>query len=337
MEGDPLNSEHAIASQHRRKLADVVRIMQQRDSAAFQKPNFPASLRAKRIVPDLLPPGASFRKHTFACDAGERSYKLYKPSADDSKPRALIIMLHGCTQDSDDFAVGTRMNCLAHEYDVLIAYPEQASSANQLKCWNWFNSKDQRRDTGEPSIIAGLTRRIMVQDNIAHDRVYAAGLSAGGAMAAILGAAYPEIYSAVGVHSGLPQGSAFDVPSAFEVMRTGNGGHKSGRTGPVIPRSIIFHGDADSTVHPVNGWNLFQMACASANLIVEKRRGPDTSRSSCTIHTASTHDGKVASEFWELHGGGHAWSGGDARGSYVAPQGPCASSEMLKFFLRDAT
>jgi poly(hydroxyalkanoate) depolymerase family esterase len=180
-----------------------------------------------------LPDGARFEEHVYANDAGSRRYKLFVPSRYCGEPLPLIVMLHGCTQSPDDFAAGTRMNELAEEQTFLVAYPAQSPSANSSKCWNWFNGGDQLRDTGEPSLIAGITRQIMGDFAVNPTRVYIAGLSAGGAAAAIMGSAYPDLYAAIGVHSGLACGAAKDLPSAFSSMR--QGGSPPQATRPLLP------------------------------------------------------------------------------------------------------
>src|SRR3954469_22770027 len=210
--------------------------------------------RAPLSKVDIAPDGTRFVAATFSNAAGSRMYKLFIPSRAEGGARPLIVMLHGCTQSPDDFAAGTRMNFLAEERECFVVYPEQPRGANHAKCWNWFRTGDQRRDGGEPSLIAGITRQIMREHPIDRKRVYVAGLSAGGAAAAIMGATYPDLYAAVGVHSGLACGAASDLPSALAAMR--QGGRSNGRTiasdRPAIP-TIGFHGDRDATVHPDNG------------------------------------------------------------------------------------
>jgi poly(hydroxyalkanoate) depolymerase family esterase len=286
-----------------------------------------------------LPDGARFVVGSFSSDAGSRGYKLYIPSTYRGEAVPLIVMLHGCTQSPDDFAAGTRMNALAEEQGCLIVYPGQTQSANAQKCWNWFSPADQRRDQGEPALIAGITRQVMRDHAIDPRRVYVAGLSAGGAAAAIMAQAYPDLYAAAGVHSGLACGAARDMPSAFAAMRQGAATPQQSGRGPatdgsrrIVP-TIVFHADKDNTVHPRNGNQVIAQSAAAGGLRTEVQRGqvPGGHAFSRTIHSDAA--GQPILEQWLVHGGGHAWSGGSAAGSYTDPRGPDASREMLRFFL----
>jgi len=288
-----------------------------------------AGLRKGR-APAPLPEGARFEKRDYANEAGTRAYKLYVPSGFTGQPLPLVVMLHGCTQSPDDFAAGTRMNEIAEEQTFLVAYPEQAQSANASKCWNWFSAADQQRDRGEPSLLAGITREIMRDFPVDAGRVYVAGLSAGGAAAAIMGATYPDLYAAVGVHSGLACGAASDLPSAFTAMRQGG---SPGSRGSRVP-TIVFHGDRDTTVSPVNADQVLAQSRSAVDLQTTVTRGEAPGGIRYTRAVEADETGRSILEHWVLHGAGHAWSGGSAAGTYTEPRGPDASREMMRFLLQ---
>jgi poly(hydroxyalkanoate) depolymerase family esterase len=287
---------------------------------------------------------SSFVSRSFTNQAGTRSYKTYLPARYTGQPLPLLVMLHGCKQNPDDFAAGTRMNELAEEHGFVVVYPAQANQANASGCWNWFQPHDQQRDGGEPSIVAGITREVLARYGLDASRVYVAGLSAGGAMAAIMGTTYPDLYAAVGIHSGLAYAAASDLPSAFAAM-SGNklpGQRHSGRNpdARAVP-TIVFHGDGDTTVHPSNGED------AMARGTRDSAHGPDAKTNGRTTveqgeakgrrYTRTAHldrSGKPVAEHWVVHGAGHAWSGGNAQGSFTDGTGPDASREMLRFFLQ---
>jgi poly(hydroxyalkanoate) depolymerase family esterase len=266
---------------------------------------------------------------SYTNDAGTRSYKLYIPASHTGQASPLVVMLHGCTQHPDDFALGTGMNLLAEEYGCLVVYPAQSQQANASRCWNWFSAADQQRGHGEPAIIAGLTEDIMARYEIDPKQVFVAGLSAGGAMAAIMGTLYPDLYAAVGVHSGLPFAAAHDLASAMAAMKGDfRTQHKPGKALPII----VFHGDRDTTVHPANGAELIKRRRChpSEDTVVEPGAVPEGHAYTRTVHRRP--DGSIHAEHWVIHGSGHAWSGGDTRGSYTDGKGPNASREMMRFF-----
>ena len=273
-----------------------------------------------------------FEKRSYTAEAGTRSYKLFIPASYRGQPAPLIVMLHGCSQSPDDFAAGTRMNELALEHGFLVAYPGQSTMANPGKCWNWYNVNDQNRDKGEPSLIAGLTRQIMSDFKIDPLRVYVAGLSAGGAAAAVLGQAYPDLFAAIGVHSGLACGVASDMPSAMNAMRQGGSGpiKTSARALP----TIVFHGDRDNTVNHLNAAQVIAQSKSNGDFVLTSKKDESEGGIAYTRTVHSDKSGQSILENWTLHGGGHAWSGGSTAGSYTDPNGPDASREMVRFFLQ---
>jgi poly(hydroxyalkanoate) depolymerase family esterase len=290
----------------------------------------PVAVRKPRRGPVL--PGL-FLDLAYANAAGSRTCKLYVPSGHTDQAVPLIVMLHGGTQSADDFAAGTRMNELAERHGFLVAYPEQSRAANPKGYWNWFQPKDQRRDGGEPSLIAGLTAQIVDRHAVDTRRVYVAGFSAGGAMAAVMATAYPDMYAAAGVHSGLPAQAAHDIPSAFAAMAQGAPTH--GHT--PVPL-IVFHGDGDATVAHVNADGLVRAALPDAR----DRQRPLTTRArvpgghAYTRRVYTDRDGTPLVEHWTIHQAGHAWSGGSPDGTYTDPHGPDASTELARFFAQHA-
>jgi poly(hydroxyalkanoate) depolymerase family esterase len=281
----------------------------------------------------IVPDGASYLARTFACDAGMRPYKVYVPARRGEGQLPLVIMLHGCTQTADDFAVGTGMNALAEEHGFIVVYPEQVMTANHLGCWNWFNPQDQLRDRGEPSIIAGLTRALISEMSIDPERVFVAGLSAGGAMVEVMSATYPDLYAGACVHSGLVYGVASDTASAFVAMNGKSQGRAKRARDRV--RTIIFHGAADQRVHPTNGELI--LAEARAGLSRHHRETTELGNANGRHYSRTVvadARGVPQVEYWNIEGLGHAWSGGSPEGSHTDRRGPDASREMMRFFLQ---
>ena len=279
-----------------------------------------------------------FLSSTYSSVHGRRDYKLYVPTACDGRPMPLVVMLHGCRQSPEDFAAGTRMNEHAEHHKFLVAYPAQTARANGSNCWNWFDPAHQRREGAEPALIAGIVRDIAKTHAVLPRKVFVAGLSAGAAMAVILGRAYPDVFAAVAAHSGLPVGAAHDVGSAFAAMQ-GRAEElvAAHRDGPPV-RTIVFHGDADSTVTMRNGAAIVEQAVSAfehggKQLQRLVRLDADYRGKRCTTTTFTDVSGASVVEHWVVHGGVHAWSGGSSAGSFTVANGPDASGEILRFFL----
>jgi poly(hydroxyalkanoate) depolymerase family esterase len=326
-------TERRPSGRPRRRLGDVLKLLRQAELSGLGRGAAP--LPGLRKAPTVVAPeGAAYLGRSFACAAGARDYKVYVPSGAEGRALPLIVMLHGCTQHPDDFAVGTGMNRLAEERGFIVAYPEQPSSANLAACWNWFDLAHQKRDEGEPAILAGVTRAVMAEFAVDPARVYVAGLSAGGAMAAILSATYPELYAAAGVHSGLPHGAAADVPSGLAAMRgAGLAAPRKGRANGRV-RTIVFHGANDKIVNPSNAEAILADVRAALSEPAQELLLDGVAGGRAYTRTIVTDArGVPHAECWAIDGLGHAWSGGIPEGSFTDAQGPDASREMLRFFL----
>jgi poly(hydroxyalkanoate) depolymerase family esterase len=299
---------------------------------AIATPQSPGASGAPTVEPAT---GGQWITRSFSNAAGTRSYRLYVPSTYASVAGVavpLVVMLHGCTQSPEDFAAGTRMNQLAEAHGFLVAYPAQTAKANGSRCWNWFRTADQSHGRGEPSLIAGIAQQVASDYRIDPKRVFVAGLSAGAAMAVILGETYPDVFAAVGAHSGLPFAAANDVSSAFTAMKAG-AARDAVRTHTGTVPTIVFHGDADHTVAVGNGDAIVRDATAdTTHHTVHTGVAPDGR--SYTLDVFTDAAGRPRAEYWRVHGAGHAWSGGSAQGSYTDPSGPDASKEMVRFFLQ---
>ncbi|SEO09441.1 esterase, PHB depolymerase family [Paracoccus alcaliphilus] len=282
-------------------------------------------------APEVTVPGASFGADRFACKAGARDYLTYVPASASDGATGLIVMLHGCTQTHADFAAGTGMNALAERHGFVTVYPQQSRGDNAQSCWNWFSPGDQRRDRGEPAILAGIATQVAAAHGVPPSKTFVAGLSAGAAMAVILGQTHPDIFAAVGAHSGLPFGSARDVPSAFAVMA---GTAESRPTNHRATPTIIFQGSADHTVNPANADRIARdILGAGPELTLFDKQSRQINGRSVVQETTTTGDGATLLEYWKVEGLGHAWSGGNPAGSYTDQTGPDASAEMVRFFL----
>ena len=290
--------------------------------------------RAPLSTPDIVPEGGKFIEGAYSNPAGSRTYKLFIPSRYQGQPLPLVVMLHGCTQSPDDFAAGTRMNLIAEEQNCFVVYPAQPSHANQAKCWNWFRTADQQRGRGEPSLIAGITRQIMRDYSVDPKRVYVGGLSAGAAAAAIMGATYPDLYAAIGMHSGLACGAATDLPSAFVAMRQGGGPIPGSfqETGHLF-RPLFFTAIATRPCIQTTAVSFSSSLVRTMRAQKKVHRGRVPGGHAYTRTILSDASGRAMLEHWDIHGAGHAWSGGSPAGSYTDPRGPDATREMLRFFL----
>ncbi len=314
-----------------RPLGEVLRALRAR------RPMLPDPVDAPD-APDARPAhdfGERFASRTYRGPAGSLNYRLYIPADHGQRDLALLLMLHGCTQNPEDFALGTQMNDLADEFGLIVAYPHQPRRANVSGCWNWFDRRHQNRGSGEPAKLAGLAQTLAREFGVKKERVFAAGLSAGGAMAEVLAATYPDVFDAVGVHSGLPYKSAVDVPSAFAAMKgsaaVDSAPHAAADSGC---RKIVFLGGADATVHPANGERILEQAECGPNPLKRSALDRQTDGGRVRRTVLKDPEGRPVVEHWFVEDGGHAWFGGDSRGTYTQSVGLDASRVMVRFFLK---
>jgi len=290
---------------------------------------------------------------TVSNSVGTRNYKLWIPSSyTGKKALPLVMMLHGCTQTPDDFAAGTRMNAIADKENFLVVYPEQPVSANALKCWNWFDAANQSRGQGEPLLLAEMISRISGSYKVDPRRVFVAGVSAGGAMAVIMGATYPELFAAIGVHSGLAYKAATNLSEARPAMA--KGGADPSHLGDLafqamgkrqhVMRVIVFQGAKDASVAVLNADQVIAQWARTNDYLDDGKENNSvdsagtrklegtTSGYAFMRYLYNDHAGKPIMEKWIVQDLKHAWSGGAAGASYSDPKGPDASREMWRFF-----
>lgn len=274
-------------------------------------------------------------------------YRLFLPSAQGGpRPLPLVVMLHGCTQSAEDFAAGTRLAAEAEREGFLLVLPEQRPEAHPQRCWTWYDPAHQRRGAGEPALLAGIAREVAAAHGADPARVYVGGISAGGAMAVNVAAAYPELFAAVGVHSGIAYGAARDVAEALRVMREGPTAPDAaalraarGEDVPGVPLFLV-QGSADPVVSPANAgalaaqWALASGWAADAEdeARLERTREEAGGR---VLEREVRRDagGRVVVEVWRVEGLAHAWSGGSPEGSFTDARGPDATAGMVRFFL----
>ena len=298
---------------------------------------------------------------TFSSDAGTRRWRLWVPSRyDKSRRHPLVVLLHGCTQDPDDLARGTRVSEHADRRDVLVLLPEQPESANPKKCWNWYDPAHQQRDGGEPALIAGMTRQVAGEWAVDPQQVHIAGISAGAAMAAILAVTYPDVYASVALHSGIAYRAAANVMEGVGVMTTGAPDSPRlarlaydamGARARVIP-AIIVQGAADPVVKPINAIHTRDMWLAmnalargigsSGNAVADASHVTPDRRSEAHVsgldavtecYGARTSKSECEVEVLTVAGLGHAWSGGSKLGTFTDERGPDATDAILRFLL----
>jgi poly(hydroxyalkanoate) depolymerase family esterase len=260
----------------------------------------------------------------------------------------LVVALHGCTQTADVYRQLSGWDALAEAKGFIVVFPDQGTSRSQYRCWNWFQQADMQRGSGEPSMIAGLTTAIEQGYSVDSHRVDVVGFSAGAAMANVMGATYPDVYAAVGVGSGCEYNGLPCVGyQGPDPTQTGKQAYDAMGTHARVMPVIVFQGDADNVVAPANAplivkeWQVTDNYAAGGSgsffpLIPTWPTGTSNATSpggrSYTVTTYGDQHGKELIEYWNLHGMGHAWSGGSASQQYSDPSGPSETAAMYAFF-----
>ena len=348
----PTHANNVIDVEVRQIIDGAVPAPPQPENQPANQPANPPVIQSADPTSTLLQPGGRFVANEFVFEGKTYPYRLYVPvlpaaSGTSVTALPLVVLLHGCTQNAVDFAAGTAMNPLADTHGCLVLYPQQITSGNAQMCWNWFDPAHQAAGRGETGMIAALTQHILDQpaghyvsgDAADPSRVYIVGLSAGGAMAAVVAAQHPALFAAVGVHSGLAAGAARNMLSALKAMGRG----AAGTAAAALP-TIVFHGTADKTVSPANGDSVTKAAVKAIEARQPTRLALVASHDQPAANTGATKkarrtvyrdtQGTPLVELWSVAAGPHAWSGGDPAGSYTDPAGPSASAAMLAFFLQ---
>jgi|GEM_PF-1792847 len=275
-----------------------------------------------------------------------RNVRVFVPTKP-AAPAPLVVMLHGCTQTPDAFADATKMDEVAEEAGFVVAYPEEPPSAIASRCWQWWEPAHQARDAGEPKLLATIVDGVVAAHGVDKDQVYAAGISAGGAMTVILGATYPDRFAAVGVLAGLEYKAATTLSAALSASSQGGPSPAAqgalahaamGSRARVVP-AFVLHGSADSVVAKVNGDQVAAQWLHVAGVVLGEgaiERGSAVPGEDGRPFTRVVHrnkgNGAAIVEHFVVEGLGHAWPGGRDGGSYSDPRGPDASRLLWSFF-----
>jgi poly(hydroxyalkanoate) depolymerase family esterase len=330
----------SFLARHRRPSVDVGKALALPAPAAKAAPPRPRRRSAGART------AGRWLRSSWTGPAGSRAYDIYLPAGHRRTTRVpLVLLLHGCDQTADTFVAATRFTALADRHGFVVVAPRQSRVYQPGGCWRWYDAAHQLRGAGEPAVLAGLTAAVLaeaVRWRIDPARVYAAGLSAGAAMALILGATYPDVFAAVGVHSGPAYRSATSGRGAMAAL--GGRGAPAPLRSARIPPLIVFQGVADRVVDARNGDQVTRQW-----LETDAARGADgggrpVTRSRATVRQYAdgrratvtrwyTALGRKRLEYWRIDGLGHAWSGGLRDASYSDPRGPNASALMWRFFL----